>query len=296
MTKTEAIEALAKFKRYISGGGVVDRTANQALNMAIKALEQQKCEQDKKDCNNCKYDNKSYLDEPCHTCSYTEGKIPTAWEALEQPKPCGDAVSRKWLIEVVENAPWHSEHDANYALHIVRELAPSVAPQPLRPIEYCREHCKYGHYTDLEEEPCDDAISRQAAIDALAELQGRASTKAELKGISKAWKRIKQLPSAQPDSCEFYDTESHFCAIHRPSAQPETKWIQCSERLPEAQTGVIVSCTDDSGDTKFRYTSSGWVTTDKEYWIVDNEINNFVVAWMPLPEVYREEGEWDETD
>ena len=44
----------------------------------------------------------------------------------------------------------------------------------------------------------DDLISRQRAIDAMAELQGRASTKAELKGISKAWKMIKQLPPAQP--------------------------------------------------------------------------------------------------
>lgn len=44
-----------------------------------------------------------------------------------------------------------------------------------------------------------DCISRQAAIDAMAELQGRASTKAELKGISKAWKRIKQLSSVQPE-------------------------------------------------------------------------------------------------
>lgn len=43
-----------------------------------------------------------------------------------------------------------------------------------------------------------DLIDRQALIDAMAELQGRASTKAELKGISKIWKRIKQLPSAQP--------------------------------------------------------------------------------------------------
>ena len=41
-----------------------------------------------------------------------------------------------------------------------------------------------------------DLIDRQKAIDAMAELQGRAATKAELKGISKAWKRIKKLPSA----------------------------------------------------------------------------------------------------
>ena len=42
-------------------------------------------------------------------------------------------------------------------------------------------------------------IERQAAIEAVAELQGRAVTKAELKGISKAWKWIKALPPAQPE-------------------------------------------------------------------------------------------------
>ena len=45
----------------------------------------------------------------------------------------------------------------------------------------------------------DDLISRQAAIDAMAELQGRASSKGELTGISKAWKRIKQLPPIQSE-------------------------------------------------------------------------------------------------
>ena len=63
----------------------------------------------------------------------------------------------------------------------------------------------------------------------------------------------------------------------------ETHWIPCSERLPEGQTEVIVSCADDSGDTPFSYTSCGWITTDGEYWIVDNEINSFVQSWMPLP-------------
>ena len=48
-----------------------------------------------------------------------------------------------------------------------------------------------------------DLISRQAAIDEMAELQGRASTKAELNGISKMWKRIKQLPPVQPEPCEY---------------------------------------------------------------------------------------------
>ncbi len=40
MTREEAQISLAKLKRYMSGGGVVDKKANEALDMAIKALEQ----------------------------------------------------------------------------------------------------------------------------------------------------------------------------------------------------------------------------------------------------------------
>ncbi len=63
-----------------------------------------------------------------------------------------------------------------------------------------------------------DLIDRQAAIDAMAELQGRAYTKAELKEISKAWKRIKQLPSAQPDTAS---------RIVGKSRDGMTLWYQC---------------------------------------------------------------------
>lgn len=41
MTKEEAINTLGNFKRYISGGGVTDRKANEALDMAIEALKQE---------------------------------------------------------------------------------------------------------------------------------------------------------------------------------------------------------------------------------------------------------------
>jgi len=53
----------------------------------------------------------------------------------------------------------------------------------------------------------------------MAELQGRASTKAEFKGISKAWKRIKKLPSAQP--------EVLACGSGELDAQPEI--IRCKD-------------------------------------------------------------------
>lgn len=43
----------------------------------------------------------------------------------------------------------------------------------------------------------DDLISRQAAIESIAELQARAASKTELTVISKAWKRLKAIPSAE---------------------------------------------------------------------------------------------------
>ena len=122
-----------------------------------------------------------------------------------------------------------------------------------------------------------DLISRQAAIDTV--LWGITHAKAINKDtgevielfrqgneeLTKASDRIKDLPSVQ-----------------------EQRWIPVTERMPNGQEEVIVSCHDTSGDGSFGYTSSGWTTTDGEYWIVDNEINHFVVAWMPLPEPYKD--------
>lgn len=67
----------------------------------------------------------------------------------------------------------------------------------------------------------------------------------------------------------------------------QMNWRPCHEGLPAAGTEVNVSCHDTSGDTAFDYTSSGWITPDGKYWIVDNEINDFVIAWKPLPEPYN---------
>jgi len=75
-----------------------------------------------------------------------------------------------------------------------------------------------------------------------------------------------------------------------PSAQPESQWIPCSERLPHYSETVIVSILDDTGDYNLNYTDVGWITHDGT-WIVDNDENNMVTAWMPLPEPYKERRE-----
>ena len=132
-----------------------------------------------------------------------------------------------------------------------------------------------------------DLISRQDAIDALndgAELLRRVLDKTYVVGDDRAkyeW-GIGLIESYISDMKEL------------PSAHPEQQWIPCSERLPHGSWSdlVNVSIHDDSGDTPFDYTSCGWVTTEGEYWIVANEINTHVVAWMPLPEPWK--GESDE--
>ena len=58
--------------------------------------------------------------------------------------------------------------------------------------------------------------------------------------------------------------------------QPEPRWIPCSERLPE-ERGFYLTTTKDKA-----------VYCD--YWNEDNfDRTEMVIAWMPLPEPYREE-------
>lgn len=51
-----------------------------------------------------------------------------AIEALEA-EPCGDAISRKWVLDVVNNFVFDTETDRNRIIHIVRDTAPSVTPE-----------------------------------------------------------------------------------------------------------------------------------------------------------------------
>ena len=72
-----------------------------------------------------------------------------------------------------------------------------------------------------------------------------------------------------------------------PSAQPEQQWIPCSERLPKEYGNYLI--TKHNGDvdvgTIDPKKKGVWSACDADgfYWIRE------VVAWMPLPEPYKEE-------
>ncbi len=112
----------------------------------------------------------------------------------------------------------------------------------------------------------DDVIYRQAAIDALhMHIMYRMSTDSNKKRLDE-W--INNLPSAQP----------------------EQRWIPCSERLPEESGRYLISALDGirrrTTVTPYQPRYKAWTMTGKmAYWKV--------VAWMPLPEPYKE-GEQDD--
>lgn len=75
-----------------------------------------------------------------------------------------------------------------------------------------------------------------------------------------------------------------------PSAESERKWIPCSEKLPEEEKRHYWVCTDTGYQCRCRWTNDvyGFGASDKWNWkIFDIPQYQKVVAWMPLPEVYK---------
>ena len=117
-------------------------------------------------------------------------------------------------------------------------------------------HCK-----PLEQEPCEDAISRQSMLDYLKYLHGEMPEE----------EFVKALPSVTP-------------------ARKKEKWIPCSERMPEDGELVLFSTnTDRVYEGRFFVDN-----TDFQWYAFRDEAfayNNVVTAWLPLPKPYKAESE-----
>jgi len=80
-----------------------------------------------------------------------------------------------------------------------------------------------------------------------------------------------------------------------PPAQPEQKWIPCSERLPEKDDVYLVYAPYYSGGSSSSKENHKGVMFSKHKngkWSIEHGYHkrpNCVIAWMPLPEPYKED-------
>ena len=144
----------------------------------------------------------------------------------------------------------------------------------------------------------DDLISRQAAIDALCAVCGKACDKSKF------------VYNAPQDEQVILCPE-HYCLCTLPSAQPEQRWIPFKTRpltkaekeehpewdgildckLPDDGQRILVSVSV-RGHESVQYDE--FYTDDGSYLDSGYEIGTEATAWMPLPEPWR--GGQDETD
>ena len=141
--------------------------------------------------------------------------------------------------------------------------------------EWLREHFDIERLVVCgDQEPCEDAISRQSAIDGLNSINGTPE-------LDKAFEVIENLPPVNP--------------------QPKTgHWIPVSERLPEDGERVLAThlgCLNPKRQVIEHIYENGKFTRG---WDMDLNMNSStfgqrymgrVIAWMPLPEPYKAESE-----
>ena len=124
----------------------------------------------------------------------------------------------------------------------------------------------------LEQEPCEDCISRAQALHACCDEWNK-----DYKAIMKS---IRQLPSVTP--------------------QP--RWIPVSERLPEANGRYVVTRGLNACGALWNrvyivnYSDLMGLKSEKIWWSGNVGKSDFeriddVIAWMPLPEPYKAESE-----
>lgn len=137
-----------------------------------------------------------------------------------------------------------------------------------------------------------DPIDRAAVLDALNEQIGQCDR--ALSSFDISMKDEYAVKVEKASLVAFRETLEYM-----PSAEPEQRWIPCSEKLPEQDTEVLVTrrflgirhgLPPKTYVETASLIGSVWTSMSDEYKIAPSKHTD-PVAWMPLPDPYREEGE-----
>ena len=120
----------------------------------------------------------------------------------------------------------------------------------------------------------------------------------ELRSYAKDRKgELAKLINDAADTIELLSAKLHASQMERSSQYYHGGWIPCSERLPEKPVQVLVYAMNTHFSIA-KYKEIRKCVNEYVYtWVTDNafdvphEVKN-VLAWMPLPEPYRKEGDW----
>ena len=132
----------------------------------------------------------------------------------------------------------------------------------------------------------DDGVAIMDAIDIIKSNQPEVRPMSDLISRQAAIKAVHE----ELDECLVWDESGEYTAdeVERildrvPSAQPEQRWIPCTERLPDTDDMMLVTCAPKKGarNVNRAYYNNG-------FWHGSGSMSG-VIAWMPLPEPYTEE-------
>jgi len=113
------------------------------------------------------------------------------------------------------------------------------------------------------------------------------------------WKQIQNLKGEIRDMQQNHITalqnaiSQGFNVGYKAGIEQKTKWIPCSEQVPMVSDEYLITWTCEWNGKLMRSISIAEYDAEAEEWNTDAYIRNYsrevgIIAWMPLPEPYKE--------